>query len=179
MVGVAFTLLSIPLMRRVGAYPLQLASCLFSFLIALLLAACWQPLRNAQMATTQFFLYSLIYGNFWVLGVTSYVLPSLVYEPEVRSTLNGISSVCGKIGAITGSVLFTSIYDRAGPDGADAAMQTIFYICALMGLVGAACTYFGLSERPCGGLLRGGGGSPSEWGGGKGMELHSVEAPTE
>lgn len=175
MVGVAFTLLSIPLMRRVGAYVLQLGACLFSFAIALILAACWQPLRQANMAGAQFFLYCIIYGNFWVLGVTSYVLPSLVYEKEVRSTLNGISSVCGKIGAILGSTVLTAIYDGAGPGGADGAMQTIFYICSFMGLVGAACTYFGLSKRPA--LLPSGclaaQGSPGRP---VGVELHAIQA---
>lgn len=42
-----------------------------------------------------FFRYGLLYGSFWVMNVTTYVMSSVAYPQEVRTTLNGLSSAMG------------------------------------------------------------------------------------
>ena len=42
-----------------------------------------------------FFRYGLLYGSFWVMNVTMYVMSSVAYPQEVRTTLNGLSSAMG------------------------------------------------------------------------------------
>lgn len=49
-------------------------------------------------------------------NTTTFILPSLVYSAECRSTFNGLSAACGKLGALVGATIFppliTSIHEK-------------------------------------------------------------------
>jgi PHS family inorganic phosphate transporter-like MFS transporter len=47
-------------------------------------------------------------------NTTTFILPSLTYSPECRSTLNGISAASGKLGALLGATLFAPAADEWG-----------------------------------------------------------------
>jgi len=47
-------------------------------------------------------------------NTTTFVMPSLVYSVECRSTFNGISAAAGKLGALTGATLFSPAADSLG-----------------------------------------------------------------
>ena len=71
--------------------------------------------------------------------------------PQVRSTLNGISAACGKLGAILGSAVFDSILRSAdkGPGGGDAAVQRVLFVSVVFSLSGALLTLVGLGAVSC------------------------------
>jgi MFS transporter, PHS family, inorganic phosphate transporter len=58
-------------------------------------------------------------------NTTTFVLPSLVYSPECRSTFNGLSAAAGKLGALTGASLFEPAANRLGD-------ATVMMLCALI-----------------------------------------------
>ncbi len=68
--------------------------------------------RNEQMHR-----YSIIffYGNFGP-NTTTFLLPAVTYEVEVRSTLNGVSAAMGKLGASIGAYAYEAIAKYVGED---------------------------------------------------------------
>ena len=105
----------------------------------------------------QLLLYCLLYGTLWITKVTCYVLPSETYRVEVRSTLNGISSALGKLGAITGSYLFEEMLNSVDKTGIVATeseeqynrdenrtIQSVLYASACFSASGAILTLVGL-----------------------------------
>jgi len=89
-------------------------------------------------------LYGLLYGSFWVMNVTTYVMSSVAYPQEVRTTLNGLSSAMGKMGAITGTTLFGAILNGQCSNLNDAFLSILFVIAAVC-VLGAATTAYGLA----------------------------------
>lgn len=61
--------------------------------------------------------YSIIffYGNFGP-NTTTFLLPAVTYEVEVRSTLNGVSAAMGKLGASIGAYAYEAIAKYVGED---------------------------------------------------------------
>jgi PHS family inorganic phosphate transporter-like MFS transporter len=54
-------------------------------------------------------------------NTSTFILPSIVYSPECRSTLNGLSAAAGKLGALVGATLFEPAAESFG----DAAVMLI------------------------------------------------------
>ncbi|EOD06345.1 putative inorganic phosphate transporter [Emiliania huxleyi CCMP1516] len=78
-------------------------------------------------------LYGLLYGSFWVMNVTTYVMSSVAYPQEVRTTLNGLSSAMG--GAILNGQC-SNLND---------AFLSILFVIAAVCVLGAATTAYGLA----------------------------------
>ena len=147
--GVLFSLVAIWLLP-LGTRQLQVGSFLFTAALTVGLAAAWMPL--GQTPGLQLFLYAMLYGSFWVSKITTYVLPSEVYRVEVRSTLNGVSAACGKLGAILGQVVFDSILrSAAGKSQTEQsrAVQRVLYASVWFSLGGAVLTLVGLKVECC------------------------------
>ena len=147
--GVLFSLLAIWLLP-LGTRQLQVGSFLFTAALTVALAAAWMPLGKTP--GLQLFLYAMLYGSFWVSKITTYVLPSEVYRVEVRSTLNGMSAACGKLGAILGQVVFDSILrSAAGKSQTEQsrAVQRVLYVSVWFSLGGAVLTLIGLKVECC------------------------------
>jgi PHS family inorganic phosphate transporter-like MFS transporter len=82
----------------------------------------------------------LIYGSTFFFAnygpnTTTFVFPSLLYSPECRSTLNGISAAAGKAGALFGATLFE-------PAARDLGDDKLMLICASVSVLGFAITHF-------------------------------------
>jgi PHS family inorganic phosphate transporter-like MFS transporter len=73
----------------------------------------WTYLRQYPLILV--FLYGLtfFFANYGP-NTTTFILPSLLYSPECRSTLNGISAASGKLGALVGATLFEPAATRFG-----------------------------------------------------------------
>jgi PHS family inorganic phosphate transporter-like MFS transporter len=61
-------------------------------------------------------------------NTTTFILPSLVYSAECRSTFNALSAAAGKLGALTGVILFAPAAQHFGD-------ATVMLICAVIGFV--------------------------------------------
>lgn len=70
----------------------------------------------------------------WGVNVTTFVLPGETYPPELRSTFNGLSAACAKVGALLGAFFFQPISDAYG-------ISVTYYICAVIGLLGVLLTH--------------------------------------
>jgi hypothetical protein len=66
-------------------------------------------------------------------NTTTFILPSLVYSAECRSTLNGVSAACGKVGALVGATLFAPLNKVVGE-------KLIMLLCAVTALVALGMT---------------------------------------
>lgn len=157
--GLAFSILTIYLLP-IGTKQLQVGSLLLSGVFSFALGAVWMRLYDAESAAIgwlQLLLYCLLYGTLWITKVTCYVLPSETYRVEVRSTLNGISSALGKLGAITGSYLFEEMLNSVDRTGIVAtqsdeeynrdenlSIQSVLYASACFSASGALLTLIGL-----------------------------------
>jgi PHS family inorganic phosphate transporter-like MFS transporter len=68
-------------------------------------------------------------------NTTTFILPSLVYSAECRSTLNGVSAACGKVGALVGATLFAPLGQIVGEN-------MVMLMCAV-----TALSAFGMTQR--------------------------------
>lgn len=86
-------------------------------------------------------LYGLtfLFSNFGP-NSTTFVLPSMTYSQECRSTLNGASAGCGKIGAVLGALLFAPASAIYGDD-------KVMLICSFLSILGFLLTFFFVQEK--------------------------------
>jgi MFS transporter, PHS family, inorganic phosphate transporter len=79
-------------------------------------------------------LYSLtfFFANYGP-NTTTFILPSLVFSPECRSTLNGLAAAGGKSGALAGATLFAPAADTWGD-------ATVMFICSAVAVVAFVMT---------------------------------------
>jgi PHS family inorganic phosphate transporter-like MFS transporter len=82
----------------------------------------WKSLRHFPFLLL--FLYGLtfFFANYGP-NTSTFTLPSIVYSPECRSTLNGLSAAAGKLGALVGATLFAPAADSFGD-------ATVMLICS-------------------------------------------------
>jgi PHS family inorganic phosphate transporter-like MFS transporter len=94
----------------------------------------WKSLRHFPFLLL--FLYGLtfFFANYGP-NTSTFTLPSIVYSPECRSTLNGLSAAAGKLGALVGATLFAPASDSFGD-------ATVMLICSGIAMVAFAMTKF-------------------------------------
>lgn len=95
-----------------------------------LIGVFWSDLRRSPTLLVTLYGMSFFFANYGP-NTTTFVLPSLVYSPECRSTFNGLSAAAGKFGALTGASLFEPAADALG----DAATMLICAGIAVLALV--------------------------------------------
>ena len=103
-------------------------------LLYLIIGISWEHL------TEHHWLLVLLYGNTFFFSnfgpnTTTFMLPSITFSENCKSTLNGISAAAGKAGALTGSLLFEPIANKYG-DG------TVMMLCAFTSVIAGIITYF-------------------------------------
>ena len=72
-------------------------------------------------------------------NATTFMLPSITFSPSCRSTLNGISAACGKMGALIGATSFDPVAEALGD-------AYVMMICALISIIGLLLTIFCVQE---------------------------------
>jgi PHS family inorganic phosphate transporter-like MFS transporter len=94
----------------------------------------WTYLRHYPLVLV--FLYGLtfFFANYGP-NTSTFILPSLLYSPECRSTLNGISAASGKLGALVGATLFEPAATRFGD-------ANVMLICSSVAGVAFLLTYY-------------------------------------
>ena len=87
------------------------------------------------------FLYGLtfFFANFGP-NSTTFILPSETYPQECRSSLNGFSAACGKLGAAIGSYGFKPLSVAYG-------IPVVLAICSAVSILGVLCTFFFCEDR--------------------------------
>jgi len=99
-------------------------------LLYLVLGLFWTKLRRFPALLVTLYGLSFFFANYGP-NTTTFVLPSLVYSPECRSTFNGLSAAAGKLGALTGASLFEPAADALG----DSSVMLICTVIACLALI--------------------------------------------
>eukprot|EP00980_Cylindrotheca_fusiformis_P016402 scaffold4887_cov118-Cylindrotheca_fusiformis.AAC.12 len=73
----------------------------------------WSYLRHYPAALIILYGLTFFFANYGP-NTTTFILPSLLYSREHRTTWNGISAACGKLGALAGASLFAPVADELG-----------------------------------------------------------------
>jgi len=99
----------------------------------------WTYLRGDP--TMLVFLYGMtfFFANYGPNTIT-FILPSLIFDEEHRSTWNGVSAAAGKLGALTGATLFEPAADTLGD-------HVVMLICAGVALLGYLLTYYTIPKQ--------------------------------
>lgn len=106
---------------------IQMQGFLLMFLLYLTIGLFWKPLSEIQ------WLLLLLYGGTFFFAnygpnTTTFLLPSVTYSEECRSTLNGFSAAAGKMGALVGASVFAPAAEEYGE-------STVMVFCACVSLV--------------------------------------------
>jgi MFS transporter, PHS family, inorganic phosphate transporter len=92
----------------------------------------WDDLTQHHIMLIMLYGSTFFFSNYGP-NTTTFMLPSLTFSPDCRSTLSGISAASGKAGALLGSIVFEPLADKYG-DG------TVMFLCALTSILGAILT---------------------------------------
>jgi PHS family inorganic phosphate transporter-like MFS transporter len=137
--GIPAVLITIHLFDRFSFKQLQIAGFLLFIIAFIIMALSFAPLRQSNPTGLYilycFLLFCLQFGP----NVTTFVMPAAIYRKEVRSTMNGISAACGKLGAVTGVYLFGTIATIS-------SFPIVMILCAILSLIGAIITYIFIPE---------------------------------
>mmetsp|Transcript_797 Transcript_797/g.795 ORF Transcript_797/g.795 Transcript_797/m.795 type:complete len:482 (-) Transcript_797:144-1589(-) len=137
--GIPGVLLTILLMPYYSLRMLQIYGFILMSLMFVIMAFTFFPLKESApdvlFVLYCFLLFSLQFGP----NTTTYVLPSGVYPREVRSTMNGFSAACGKLGAVAGAYIFGAVAEAT-------SFPTVMALCAGLSIVGAIVTYYYIDE---------------------------------
>jgi PHS family inorganic phosphate transporter-like MFS transporter len=87
----------------------------------------WSYLRHYPAVLIFLYGMTFFFANYGP-NTTTFILPSLLYSPEHRTTWNGISAACGKLGALVGASLFAPAADDLGDNA-------VMLICAGLSIV--------------------------------------------
>jgi PHS family inorganic phosphate transporter-like MFS transporter len=132
MIGVPGVLTCIALYKYLGTKKQQWIGFLFIAVSFLLMAGLYGLVSDVFL----FFLFCVMtFGINSGPSVTTFVLPSETFPPEVRSTFNGLSAAMGKTGATLITFLDYWIYEAFG-------LKANLYIYAVIGVFGAIITLF-------------------------------------
>jgi PHS family inorganic phosphate transporter-like MFS transporter len=131
--GLPAVLLSIALLELKGPKWLQTVGFSMITCMFVLMACTFNPLNEEPdllFAIYCLLLFSLSFGP----NVTTYIMPARVYPKEVRTTFNGVSAACGKLGAVVGVYMFSAIADSS-------SYPVVMVVSALISLVGALVSH--------------------------------------
>jgi PHS family inorganic phosphate transporter-like MFS transporter len=76
----------------------------------------------------------------WGPNTTTFLLPSLTFSKECRSTLNGVAAACGKMGALLGSTAFEPLAKQYGD-------AVVMILCAGVSAIGFLLTFLCLDGQ--------------------------------
>jgi len=82
-------------------------------LLYIIIGLFWASLSNIQWLLLVLYAGTFFFANYGP-NTTTFLLPSVTYSEECRSTLNGISAAAGKLGALVGASVFAPAADIWG-----------------------------------------------------------------
>ena len=104
------------------------------FFMAVLYAiiGCYSPILAQDHRGVLLFLYgATFFCSNYGPNVTTFLVPSMTFQPPCRSTLNGVCAACGKVGALIGTCCWSDTMDD----------RLVFKTCAILSVLGWCMTY--------------------------------------
>lgn len=93
---------------------IQIQGFAFMAILYFLISELWDFLTADHHWLLVFLYGSTFFFSNYGPNTTTFMLPSITFSPECRSTLNGICAASGKAGALIGSMMFAPISDKYG-----------------------------------------------------------------
>jgi PHS family inorganic phosphate transporter-like MFS transporter len=166
---------SVYLMDSLGRRNIQLQGFFFMALTFGILGVWLAPLQRVPIVMLLLYGLTFFFSNFGP-NSTTFILPAETFPPHLRSTLNGFSAACGKLGATIGSAAFVPLKSAVG-------LGPTMLVCAAISLLGLVATYAFVEDRR-GKRMEGEGGegggqaeAQSRGAGGGGVELQVTPSP--
>ena len=114
----------------------------FMGILYMAIGANWNYLRGYPLLLVFLYGMTFFFANYGP-NTTTFILPSLVYSHDCRSTLNGISAASGKLGALVGATFFEPVADDLGDD-------RVMMICSVIAVLACALTYLFVPKSQAG-----------------------------
>ena len=109
------------------------------FILYIIIGIFWDSLSNVQWLLITLYAGTFFWSNYGP-NCTTFLLPSVTYSEECRSTLNGISAAAGKLGALVGASIFEPLSDMAGE-------SVVMACCGFVSLIAFVLTKICLGRR--------------------------------
>ncbi len=109
------------------------------FILYSIIGLFWDSLINMQWLLILLYAGTFAFSNYGP-NTTTFLLPSVTYSEECRSTLNGISAAAGKLGALVGARLFAPATDMWG-------ISVVMTCCGLTSLLAMVTTAMTLMNK--------------------------------
>lgn len=116
----------------VGKAFIQMQGFLLMFMLYSIIGLFWTSLSNNQSLLLVLYSGTFLFANYGP-NTTTFLLPSVTYSEDCRSTLNGMSAAAGKLGALVGASLFAPAADMWG-------VNIVMICCACVSLVACGLT---------------------------------------
>jgi len=129
---------SLPLIEWIGRKPLQIIGFAGEAILFFILGALFTEIQQIPGLFVVLYGLTFFYSNMGP-NTTTYVLSAESYPKEIRSTCHGISSACGKAGALIGTAAFPYMVTSVG-------VGAVFYLCGAILVLGVILTYFFIDE---------------------------------
>jgi len=169
--GIPACAVSINFINCLGLKWMQVIAFLIIGVFCLLMAVLFYKLRQEDpkglFAIYCFLGMSMNFG----CNITSFVLPSVLFHKDIRTTFNGFAAALGKLGAVLGAYAFGPIAESSS-----SGFAVVMYLCFFVALLGALLSYLYIdipssSGNDQGALLDESSGSSSNYDAEKGNEL--------
>ncbi|KAL3794517.1 hypothetical protein ACHAW5_001327 [Stephanodiscus triporus] len=118
---------------------IQMQGFFLMFILYSSIGLFWTSLSNNQSLLLVLYSGSFLFANYGP-NTTTFLLPSVTYSEECRSTLNGMSAAAGKVGALVGASVFAPAADNWG-------VNIVMICCGCVSLVAWALTKMCLGQR--------------------------------
>ena len=113
---------------------IQMQGFLLMFILYLSIGLFWVKLASIQWLLLLLYAASFFFANYGP-NTTTFLLPSVTYSKNCRSTLNGLSAAAGKLGALCGSAAFAPAAEELGE-------STVMIFCGCVSLLALVLTKF-------------------------------------
>ena len=133
------TLLTIWVIPYKGVKWIQVWGFAAMSLSCLLMGVLFSPLRDDVDGLFSVYCILSVAVSLGV-GISTYTLPALLFEKDIRASFNGLCAATGKVGAVIGSMAF-SVIARSSPQGYTAVMIICFFVSALAALLSHRFVY--------------------------------------
>lgn len=125
---------AVALMSRLGPKFIQLQGFSMMAFLFVFIGVAWGFLSNYSVVLFLLYCGTYFFSNFGP-NSTSFILPSLTFPADVRSSFNGFAAASGKTGALLGSCLFDPMSSWIGTDNT-------LIVCGAVALAGLLLTAF-------------------------------------
>tara|TARA_B110001452_G_scaffold263693_1_gene265529 strand:+ start:1039 stop:2604 length:1566 start_codon:yes stop_codon:yes gene_type:complete len=138
-IGLPGYYISVYFMDKLGRRNIQLQGFFFMAVVFAALGIFEKPLESAPVAMLILYGLTFFFSNFGP-NSTTFILPAETFPVHIRSTLNGFSAACGKLGATIGSSAFKSLVVAT-------SLEATMLACAGVSVAGLVLTFFFIEDK--------------------------------